>query len=89
MEKRQGETGTQEKKKKINEEKLAGSTESQFDSGPCVSRIQCINDRDEIATNMQFRTMSMNKSGDTLCEEAKNDMKSLLEVAKKLDNNIG
>ena len=77
------------KKRKRNEEKRSGSVESQFDSGPCVSRVQCINDSDEIATNMQFRTTSMNKSGNTLSEEAKNDMKSLLEVAEKLDNKTG
>ena len=71
------------KKRKKNEEKRSGSAESQFDSGPCVSRVQCINDGHEVATNLQFRTTSMNKSGDRLCEKAKNDMKSLLEVAEK------
>ena len=71
------------KKQKKNEEKQSGSVESQFDSGPCVSRVQCINDSDKIPTNIQFRTTSMNKSGNTLSEEAKNNMKSLLEVAEK------
>ena len=76
------------KKRKKNEEKRSGSVESQFDSGPCVSRVQCINDGHEVATNLQFRTTSINRSGNTLSEKAKNDMNSLLEVAKKLGNKI-
>ena len=69
------------KKRKRNEEKQSGSAESQFDSGPCVSQVQCINDSHEITINMQFRTTYMHKSGNTLSEEAKNGMKSLHEVA--------
>ena len=77
------------KKRKINEEKRLKVAEEQRDSGPCVSHVQCINDSAEIEANIQMRTMSMNKTGNTLSPEAENDLQSLRDVGKKMDNKIG
>ena len=71
------------KKRKINEEKRSHAAERQRDSGPCVSQVQCINDSAEIEANIQMRTMSMNKTGNTLSPEAENDLQSLRDVGKK------